>query len=283
MSDSKIKAFYKSYKIFVILIIISLIAILIIWVPSIWIPRFSFSLFITWVILVPFIIALIIVMAIYKSSGYRKLVYDRIRRPDFVRLAYVRSITGKILLNKQTTEPFIGKWVLLGGYVAKEEKALPKTIGKKKKYSKGRASYEEGFEVPRETISRRVKVLTKDKLVLTTARLIAWTIDNDIDYESDLLSKGYIPAHDDVYEVFKKEGKAEIEDTDITETTNLKWFDLEELKSNNDILDTIKELVVYVETIKLKKCNGYRYPKYWEIDESYLREICIDSGLWPPP
>lgn len=234
----------------VIIAIISIIAILCYFNPSWVVLIFLVS------IAIPIILAYKITIAVYRYSGYAEIVENRIHRRKEVGLAYIYSCkNNKILLRKQTEEPFIGRWVLLGGYLRKGESF-------------------------KKTIERRVLELTNGTLKIKCQDKIAET-NKDPNYIAYIISTGYTPAHDVLYEAKKvieeksdKEGLitlSDIKEEDVKETPILRWWEVTKMNKNEEVLDTMKHIISALQKCREEKERPIS-AKYWKIDEEYLKK-----------
>lgn len=206
-------------------------------------------------IAIPIILAYKITITTYRYSGYAEIVENRIYRRKEVGLVYICSCdTKKILLRKQTEEPFVGMWVFLGGYLRKSEPT-------------------------KKTIERRVLELTDGTLKIKCQDKIAET-NKDPNYVAYIISTGYVPAHDILYEtkkVVEKKGDKEglvtlsdIKEKDVKETPILRWWDVTEINRNEEILDTMKT-IIYALQEGGKEKEHLISANYWKIDEEYFK------------
>ena len=235
----------------VIIAIISIIVILYYFNPSWVVPIFLFS-----IAIIPIILAYKITITVYRYSGYAEIVENRIYRRKEVGLAYICSCKNKkILLRKQTEEPFIGMWVLLGGYLRKGESF-------------------------KQTIERRVLELTDGALKIKCQDKIAET-NKDPNYLAYIISTGYTPAYDVLYETKKvieeksdEEGLitlSDIKEEDVKETPILRWMEVTEMNNNEEVLDTMKHIISALQKCREEKERPIS-TKYWKIDEEYLKK-----------
>jgi ADP-ribose pyrophosphatase YjhB (NUDIX family) len=183
----------------------------------------DFDVFIVYLAFVlPLVVGILIVDFIFVDSGYKKILDDRLRRPDKAGLAVCISSSGRVLMNRQTEEPWKDYFLLPGGYFRPE---LDKTTG--------------------ETAKRRLEKLTGAKIKFRPTIHIA---DLDIQsrvVQSYLAQQKYKFTVDNAWLIERDDGNL-VDENEITQDGNLRWIDLDELEENRFIQYYMRELVKFV-------------------------------------
>lgn len=196
------------------------------------------------VVLIPVIIAIFTVTVSLFASGYVQVVGELARRSkENAGLGFIRSQTGKVLLNKQVEFPWKDQWLMPGGYFNRDK----------------------GDHDPKETTVRRVKELVNPPTSELDARAKIARTNDSFQYDQDMIDNGFRPIPVYVYLVLKKDN-SDIVETDVVETNILRWLSLDEIKADAvEIPPHIKELLCFLLDAKPKSSSL----KYWEIDQEY--------------
>lgn len=216
-------------------------------------------LFIIVTVEAPVIIAIMLARDAYERSGCKKVFGERfetriIRRRGKGGGAFIWCRkTRRILLNRQTGEPWIDMWLLLSGYVSLE----PVKDNTSRSYPDTRSAAE-----------HRVFKLTKEKLKVTTRRRIAYARDK-FNYRIESIEWGYPPIVGDIFEVEKVDKEA-IREEDVQQSDILKWWSIDEIHSSEHVHPFMKDLILYLSspTYRNSKPDG---PEYWSLDEPFER------------
>jgi hypothetical protein len=191
-------------------------------------PIATFYLLLTFV--VPTVLATLVTF--YAEADYRtlrrKFFTDRV--PAGV--AVVRSLEGRVLLNRQKEYPWKDMWILLGGYYNPAEF---------------------GDRSPRDTALRRAKELVKQGAgvdISTNVRAgvyIAESQINEDEYEEATLRYIHAPTDDQAYEIVHLDDSRFSErEIDCSNAIDLKWWSLDQAKASSNVIpEHMLDLIIY--------------------------------------
>jgi len=186
--------------------------------------------FVFWAFLVtfalPITLALWSTVLIYRKSGFRVQVAERILKRERLRkagVAIVISRSDKILMNLQEQqEPWRDLFIPPAGYFREEDQSTGQTARRRfdeitnEHHTNDTVILNQGFQVA--------------KLDTSSERYIEYTSKRD-----------YSPVDVDAYYFEKRDG-GKVEEEDIETHKDLQWIDVDELRNRDDIQSYYKEL-----------------------------------------